>query len=232
MLRLPKFVFAALGVLGLGSTAGWADDKGDALLRNVRTAASEMEPLVGEYEVISHAPRPAPAERYMQSLGFGATGWGGSERLPPEAFNLFDPVTLIPATTRYVGRQTLAGETFEVVELYQPHISYRLLIGSDGLIHRAYSLPRQAGKPSFNKSSSTKPLPRKPLLPPDIGRLPSVQRLEGRTSLPPMRTDRLEIVASYHKPRSLASLPDLPLANTRLKFLLADSGARRFPFRF
>ncbi len=147
-----------------------ADEKGDELLRQVKATVQALEPLIGEYDVTFRSKASSETGKYQQSIGFGGNGKGGNGRLPPEAFDLFDPITQVPATTRYLGRQTVAGETYEVVELRQPRFAFRLLIGSDGLIHRAFSQPRDADKIEIVVTSYRKPrafAPRLPLPPPD-----------------------------------------------------------------
>ena len=139
MRLLPGFILTSLLALGAGSccTQVRADEKGDELLRQVKAAVHALEPLVGEYTVTVHGKTGDTITKCKQVSAFNSKGGGGSRDLPPSVFNLLEPPVPTSASTRYLGKQTIEGQTYEVVEVKQPVCTFQLFVGTDGLIHRA-----------------------------------------------------------------------------------------------
>ena len=209
----------ALGAIACFSTAARADAKGDELLRQVKTAVHALEPLVGEYTVTAHDKAGDKVSKCRQISAFNRKGWQGSRDLPQSVFNLFDPITQVPATTRYVGRQTVEGQTYNVVELKLPVCILQLFLGDDNLIHRARTT-----------LGATPPIPAFPVDPKTGKLLPPTHGLDTQVK-PASGADANAIdvvVTSYHKVRAFPPRP--PLAVSARTPPRAE--ANRFPLRF
>ena len=135
--KLALYTLTCIAANGMIMHKARADEKGDALLRQVRVTAQTLAPFVCEYTVTLHDKTGDKSEQYKAQLMQSGGGWSGGGILPPTVLNLFDPITRVPADTRYLGRKSVGGETYEVVELKLPTLTFQLYIGGDGLIHRA-----------------------------------------------------------------------------------------------
>ena len=190
-----------------------ADEKGDAMLRQVHQRALALSPLVGEYTVTQHDPAGDKVEKYTSLTYLGGSGQSGGGILPFGVFNLLDPLpSNAVSVTRYLGPQTVAGETFETVELKRGGLTLTLYVGSDGLIHRGHTV-MGALRPPPLISQLIDPKTGRPALPPD-------QLAQARIA-PPTKTDahRIDfVVTEYRKARQFPPRPALPPPLTTRRF--------------
>ncbi len=235
--NIRRCVLAA-GALATGALPGpvRADEKGDALLRQVSVTARALAPLMGEYTVTLHEAKGDTVEQYQATITNGGIRLRGGGLLPQSMFSLFDPLIAAPLATRYLGRKTIEGETYDVVELKQRGLTFALYVGGDGLIHRARTT---LGTSSFPVSGLSLDL--------KTGRpatRPEVTLRDG--VLPPTKTDARDdahndahndahdvdiVVTGYRKIQSKPPPVNLPPALHHLAFSSPKPGAPRVSWR-
>lgn len=225
MRRFTGFAIAAIAALrfGMASAPTRADEKGEALLRQVAVTVHALEPLTGKYIVTAKGALSHFQGDYSETIHLGGIAWGGHRTLPHETFRLFDPPMPPGAVTRYIGRQTVAGASYEVVEQTQFQYTIRFFIGEDGLIHRA----RITVAPSAAKlpaSAIARPAVTKPA--PDVQVAPRVAPSKSGN------VDVAEIVVTdYHKVRVFAPRPTLPPPDNSFTFFSPTEGKKRYAYR-
>ena len=225
MRRFTGFAIAAIAALQFGTACPptRADEKGEALLRHVAVAARALEPLAGQYVVTAKGALSRFQGEYNEMINFGANGWGAHGYLTHKTFRLFDPPMPPNAVTRYIGRQTVGGTSYEVVEQTQLPYTIRFFIGEDGLIHRARITPTpSAAKPPANaiaRPAVTNPAP-------NVRIAPRVAPSKAAN------VDAAEIVVTdYHKLRVFTSRPMLPPPDHAFKFFGPTEGKKRYAYR-
>ena len=191
----------ALGAVACCRAPVRADEKGDELLRQVKAAVHALEPIVGEYTVTVHGKTGDTVSKCKQVSAFNSKGGGGSRDLPQSVFNLLEPTLPASTATRYLGRQTVEGQTYEVVEVKQPVCTVQLFVGSDSLIHRART-----------RLGTARPGLGSPIDPKTGRRLTPTEMLDAQIkSASGADANAIEVVVTgYHKLRTFAPRPDIP----------------------
>lgn len=209
MRLLPGIASISLLAFGAGSfsTPTRADEKGDALLRQVKATVHALNPLVGEYTVTLHGKAGDKVNTCKEiSSAFGGSGWSSSGNLQqsifePDVFDLFDPLKQVPTATRYVGRQDVNGQSYEVVEMKLPLCTLQIFLGSDNLIHRVKTT---LGTPPTGFVNPVNPNTGQHLTPEQL----MAARVKPATAAD---SNLLELVVTdYHKLRAFPPRPALP----------------------
>ncbi len=158
LLRTAVFI-SVIAVVGLMPAQARADEAGVALVQKVLASVKQHQPAVCDYRVTTRFGNAMLVQRYHRVLRINDSSNIESPiegELPFEStFQLSEIVEFLPGAfpfswiqekTRSLGKQTVEGETYEVVEvvLYYPpvgkgaiaDIPVRWYVGADNQIHR------------------------------------------------------------------------------------------------